>query len=215
MHFLEKHAPIAALFFSGVMIFAALAVIRSVGTSPFDISFFSFTHRIQSPIVTDIMILISDILSPLMLSLVSSVMTGFLIYTKRYRWAVFFCMTMACALLSVLLLKDIFQIARPVDQIIPEVGWGFPSGHATAAAVFLLTYLYAIYEKVHKHAAMFLWGIVAFVLLISVGVSRVYLGVHFATDVLAGFALGTSWASLGILVFERQSFYGTKDQNNS
>lgn len=204
MQFLEKHA-VVGLLFSSIMVFLALAVIRSVGTSPFDISFFSFTHRIQSPLVTKGMILITDIMSPMILGTISLLMGGYLLYRKKYSWAIFFCITMACALFSDYLLKDMFQIARPVDQIIPEVGWGFPSGHATAAAVFFFTYYYAVREKIHRHAVSIFWTLVAFALLLSVGVSRVYLGVHFTTDVLAGFALGTFWSMVSILLFERRN----------
>lgn len=207
MRFLEKHASVVAVLFSSIMIFAALAGIRSIGTSPFDISFFSFTQRVESPVITDSMIFITDLLSPVILGFLSLCMTGYFVYRKKYIWSVFFFATIACALLSVLILKDIFQIARPVDQIIPEVGWGFPSGHATAAAVFFFMYLYEVKQSIHTRAVLALWFAVAFLLLLSVGVSRVYLGVHFATDVLAGFALGTFWSMIGILLYERKNSY--------
>ena len=76
----------------------------------------------------------------------------------------------------------------------------FPSGHATGAAATYLTLgaLLARFQP-QRRLKLYLIGLAA-TLTVAIGVSRVYLGVHWPTDVLAGWTLGTSWALLCWLV---------------
>lgn len=202
MSFLEKHKTLLVLNFSAVVIFFALAIVRSIGVTPFDTEALTLATSINRVSLTDAMIGVSRALDPWVLSFVFLVFSLVLVYRKKYAWAFFFALSMFCAVISAVLLKDFFQIARPVDQVVPEIGWGFPSAHATAVAVFFFSLFYSIEEKIEDSAIIFLWGLVSLGLVLAVGLSRIYLEVHFASDVLAGFALGTFWVTLAILTFE-------------
>lgn len=126
-----------------------------------------------------------------------------LLYLKKRIWALFFLLAMVGAVLSGLVLKELFEIARPSYWGPLELGWSFPSLHATAGTVFFLSLLYALEERVRVHALVVFWAVVTIASLAMVGVSRVYLGVHVFSDVLAGFALGVFWVTASILVVGR------------
>jgi undecaprenyl-diphosphatase len=96
------------------------------------------------------------------------------------------------------ILKDVFQRPRPdlVPYSVYVSGASFPSGHSMMSAVTYLT-LGALLARSHERKrikAYFL--LVAMFLTFSVGVTRVYLGVHWPTDVLAGWTAGAVWALL-------------------
>ncbi|HTA41070.1 MAG TPA: phosphatase PAP2 family protein [Bryobacteraceae bacterium] len=100
------------------------------------------------------------------------------------------------------LLKDVFQ--RPRPEIVPHLAYAsntsFPSGHSLMSAVAYLT-LGALLARSHERRAVKVFFLVTAALLgFMVGVSRVYLGVHWPTDVLAGWTAGAVWAVLCWLV---------------
>lgn len=96
-----------------------------------------------------------------------------------------------------ILVKGWFDRPRPelVPQLVEVYDASFPSGHATAAAAVYLT-LGMLLARAQPEPRAKSWLVVAAILVaVAVGISRVYLGVHWPTDVLAGLALGAGWAA--------------------
>jgi undecaprenyl-diphosphatase len=88
--------------------------------------------------------------------------------------------------------KLVFQRPRPsLPHLVPTGGYSFPSGHATvtAALFFTLAMIYCRHHQDNHTGKMLAMGAAAFVVLL-VGISRVYLGVHYPSDVVAGWAAG-------------------------
>ena len=93
-----------------------------------------------------------------------------------------------------LVLKEIVQRPRPDGfRLISETGYSFPSGHSMISMAFfgLLVWMIWNYER-DRHLRGFLCTVLS-VVIVMVGVSRIYLGVHYASDVLAGFCVSTIW----------------------
>jgi undecaprenyl-diphosphatase len=132
------------------------------------------------------------------LSMVTMIAVGFLILDGKRHMALFVCGSIVSGLIAGTILKDIFQ--RPRPDLVPRAayvsGASFPSGHSMMSAVTYLTLgaLLARSDERKRLKAYFL--LLAVLLTFAIGVTRVYLGVHWPTDVLAGWTAGAVWALL-------------------
>ena len=98
-------------------------------------------------------------------------------------------------------------IARPRPDLVPHLvevyDLSFPSGHAMLSAISYLT-LGALLHRIEERPALKLFfPVTALLLTFAIGFSRVYLGVHYPTDVIGGWAAGMAWASLSWLAARR------------
>jgi len=139
---------------------------------------------------------ITSLGSTTVLTLIVLSAAGFLIISKRFRLAGIFAASMIAGTLFNALLKNIFERARPefVATGVPIDSFSFPSGHAMLSAITYLTIgaLLARSERRKAHKG-YIVGL-AIVLTLLIGSSRLYLGVHYPTDVLAGWSIGALWA---------------------
>lgn len=130
------------------------------------------------------------------LMLLTVAVLGYLWMRRAYRMGWVLLAGFAGASVGTAVLKDI--IARPRPALVPHLAEvysaSFPSGHSAMAAATYLT-LGMLLARVHRgmRVKAYLVAVMIFVTAL-VGVSRIYVGVHWPTDVLAGWALGTLWA---------------------
>lgn len=141
------------------------------------------------------------------LTLLTIVAALLLIFHGRRREALIFTATVVAAQLSCDLLKGLYDRDRPglVSHGSYVYSQSFPSGHsAMAAAVFLILATVTASVEPQRRTKALIYG-VAISGVVAVGFSRVYLGVHWPTDVLGGWVLGASWALIAwlILAFTR------------
>jgi undecaprenyl-diphosphatase len=110
--------------------------------------------------------------------------------------------------------KHLVGRGRPprVTAVLGEHGFSFPSGHTTGTTVVWLLSAWMVSRWVigRRPGRILVWT-AALLMIISVGTTRVYLGVHFPSDVLAGWALGTAWTVIIALVARvwEQARYGS------
>jgi undecaprenyl-diphosphatase len=121
---------------------------------------------------------------------------------RRWREALLLPLVAALSWLSVQGLKVVFARPRPplVNARVLETSFGFPSSHATVSAAFYGVAAYFLIRWLRRDGAKIVVGILAAVLVLLVGVSRAYLGVHFPSDVLAGWMFGLLWFALIVIV---------------
>ncbi|MDB5538961.1 MAG: Membrane-associated phospholipid phosphatase, partial [Devosia sp.] len=94
-------------------------------------------------------------------------------------------------------LKILFNRPRPdLGAAATVFTASFPSGHATLSAVVFLTLGALLADSIQRPALKVYFIALSIVLAVIVGISRIYLGVHYPTDVIAGWALGGAWALL-------------------
>lgn len=102
------------------------------------------------------------------------------------------------------LLKRILQRPRPEEfRIINESGYSFPSGHSMISMAFYGFLIYLIYKKVKNKYLKWTLITILGTLIISIGISRIYLGVHYTSDVLAGFLIAISYLIVYISIVNK------------
>lgn len=197
----------ALLVFSSAVaafVFIAAAVIMDPSVMSMDANASTWLHAHARPLVTEFMIVVSFLGAPSTLT-GTTVVTGLvLVYRQRFQQSII--------LLSVVLggnflnfcLKQILHRGRPVfeDPILTLPTYSFPSGHAMAATVFYgLAAAYAATHAMRRCSPRSV--ILAAVTMIAlVCFSRVYLGVHYLSDVMAGVAEGVAWLVLWLTALQ-------------
>ncbi|HEY0791986.1 MAG TPA: phosphatase PAP2 family protein [Chthoniobacterales bacterium] len=132
------------------------------------------------------------------LSVITGIVVGYLALNRRFRAAGFLIASLGSGMAVSRLLKDLF--VRPRPTVVPKLTHfdpgSFPSGHSMLSALVYLTLGGILSRMAANAAAKIYFRTVAITLAMSVGVSRLLLGVHYPTDVLAGWAAGSLWSGL-------------------
>ncbi|CAN5155959.1 hypothetical protein BH11PAT3_BH11PAT3_2510 [soil metagenome] len=188
--------------FSG---FALVIIIDGLFTgsdlAPFNLALEEALVHLRTPLLTDIMIIITNLGSPFTLSVVSLFIAMVIAIHKDTYDTLLFLVSMAISLISFTVLKNVIHLPRPSISIITLSSWSFPSGHATMATSFFFATAYSFFDR-FKSTMWKIW-LVTFCVLGAgiISFSRLYLGAHYALDVLAGIALGLLSVSFTVLVF--------------
>lgn len=99
-------------------------------------------------------------------------------------------------------LKHVYKRERPmIDELVDGTGYSFPSGHSTASMIFFGCLIYLIINSRWNLPAKWFSSIVLSLLILLIGLSRIYFHVHYPSDVLGGFAFGFSFLLFSIMLF--------------
>jgi len=142
---------------------------------------------------------------PTVLGLVVVSVAGFLVLQTRYHTALVIIATAASGEVANFVMKNLFL--RPRPDVVPHLrevaSTSFPSGHAMESAIIYLTLGAMLMRLAERRVTkVYCIGMAVFVTLL-VGISRVYLGVHYPTDVVAGWMFGFFWASVCWIIARR------------
>lgn len=148
------------------------------------------------------MIIITNLGDKLPLILFTLLGALMLIYKKQKKYGLLLTLSVAMSAIAVYTIKTIIASPRPIGGIIEETGKSFPSGHTTISTVFALTFGYIYIKRQTKEYKIWIAILISILSPLLVGFSRLYLGVHWLSDVLGGFVLGIFITSLTILSFD-------------
>jgi undecaprenyl-diphosphatase len=130
---------------------------------------------------------------------------------KKQTWFSIRVITIAISsLVLMLLLKQLFQRKRPLSPLLKAAkGLSFPSGHAIMAVTFYGLLIYILQHSITIDWLKWLVTVLVTVLIILIGFSRIYLRVHYASDVAAGFIIGLLWLLISLAVLKWLEGYVT------
>ena len=140
-------------------------------------------------------------------------LTAWFLFIKKRRW--YSIKVPAVALSSLLLmfiLKLIFHRDRPLSPLLQVAkGFSFPSGHALMSVTFYGLLILIVWQNIQQAWLRWILSVFLVLLIMAIGLSRVYLRVHYASDVLAGFAVGLVWLLFSLWFLSKVEKYGKKN----
>lgn len=189
------------IFITTLLLFLFIKISEDVvekELSIFDNTIYAFVGSFITEDMTGFMKFLSFIGSGTIMSLITAIVI-IAMYKKKY--ATYGWMTGVNLLASTVLnyvFKIIYQRERPnILRLIDITGFSFPSGHSMVSLCFYGFIAYILWTKV-KSKWRFPLVFLLIALIVSIGISRIYLGVHYASDVLGGFSAGLAWLAVFI-----------------
>ncbi|MGZ5135917.1 MAG: phosphatase PAP2 family protein [Flavitalea sp.] len=171
----------------------------------FDKKVFLHFHRLVTPRTTQWMEAFSYLGSRDFLVKANLTLIGYFLFIQPHRWYRVKVPAVAISnTVMMLLLKKIFQRPRPLDPLLgPAKGLSYPSGHSMMSFSFYGLLIFLVWKYVEDPAVKRLLIGILFLLILSIGFSRIYLRVHYASDVVAGFAMGVMCLVLSLWILRK------------
>lgn len=183
------------------ILFGVIAIfIQDNKINQFDHTVIRYVQGMEAPWLTQIMKTFTWLGEGWRVVTITLVVMAFLYFKLNHRRELLFLVWICggSALLNTLL-KAIFHRARPtIHRIIEETGYSFPSGHSMAAFSLYGALAYLLWKHAPTVLSRILLLIVSAFFILSIGVSRIYLGVHYPSDVLGGYLASGVWLTAAI-----------------
>lgn len=175
----------------------------------FDQQVIDIVKSYASPAMDGFMLFVTDLGSKFMLGLLLVISMIWLFAKQKDVWGMrLYFLTVAGGGLVNLLLKNFFERERPdINRILEADGFSFPSGHSMGSMTYYGFLIYLILRSKRRPLTKIGLGIFLCLVILLIGISRIYLGVHYPSDVLAGFAAGFVWLMINIFLLESIYLY--------
>lgn len=172
----------------------------------FDKPIMTYIQSLENPLLTEYMKFFSLIGSMEGVVLISLIVFFVLYFSFKYRSELLFLsLTILGSAILNEGLKQIFHRERPESKyLIEAVGFSFPSGHSMAAFTLYVTLSYLLLK--HTKSIIVQIGMILFTIfmILMIGISRVYLGVHYPSDVIGGYLTSALWVSFSIFLYRKK-----------
>lgn len=161
---------------------------------------------IQSPILTKIFTFITYLDDKYTIAILSLLILIILFRKKEYLKSKILVLALALGVILSQGLKMIIERDRPLIMLIPETGYSFPSNHSTLSMVFFGMIIYLFKDEIKDKFKKNIFVISNATLILLIGFSRIYLSVHWFTDVIFGFTLGLICIYISIISVKKIKF---------
>lgn len=171
----------------------------------FDYKVFDFLQSLVNKRNNSIMLFFTFLGTHLFLIPANILLIVYFLFIKKHRWYSIKIPVIAISSLALMfLLKNIFGRLRPDVPLLREAhGLSFPSGHALMSVTFYGLLVYIVWKTISRKWLKWLLIILLILLILIIGFTRIYLRVHYPSDVFAGFATGFLWLVISIWIMGR------------
>jgi undecaprenyl-diphosphatase len=184
-------------------LFVFVYLVRRVfilGDNNFDQNVFNYLENYVTPMNNKIMVFITYLGRHEFLIPANLLLIAYFLFVKKHRWYSIKVPAIAISSLALMfILKRLFGRERPIIPLLEEAaGLSFPSGHALMSVTFYGLLIYISWHSIENKP--FKWTLISllFALILLIGFSRIYLRVHYTSDVIAGFAMGWLWIVISL-----------------
>lgn len=164
--------------------------------------------RLSYPAMNTFFIWITKFGNPITIIVVIATALFLLLKNKKYVESIWLGsnLVLVCGIINPLL-KLFFNRERPsLEHLVVETSKSYPSGHAVTCMILYGTLIFLLPKLINQKSLRIQLQIILGLLIVFVGISRIYLGVHFPSDIAAGFTLGLAWLLFTYPIFDRQQF---------
>lgn len=197
----------------GILVFLIRKPLRKY--KPVDLAVFERLHPLVTPQKNKIMLFITFLGKHQFLIPANLLLIFYFLFARHQNWFSIRIITVSLSSLALMfLLKYLFQRKRPLSPLLKAAkGLSFPSGHAIMSVTFYGLVLYILLHTIDKSWLKYLLTILLVLLILLIGYSRVYLRVHYASDVLAGFIIGMLWLAISLFVLNQLEQYAKENSS--
>ena len=136
-----------------------------------------------------------------------ALLLGIFLYKKWWSEAILLAGNLALTGILVALLKNVYQRPRPtIQHLVEEGGFSFPSGHALASTLVVGALVIIVSQRVKNRHLRHLLQVLLMVFILTIMTSRVYLGVHYPTDILGSLFLGLGMLHIEFPYYDKMRF---------
>ena len=185
-----------------IFLILAISIIKTESIAIDEIGYNIISKYLISGFMTPIVKTVTQLASPIFLIVLTILL---IVFIKNNKIRKYICANLIISTILNFGLKNIVRRARPDEfRIIEESGYSFPSGHSMVSMAFYGLLIYLIYKKVNNKYLKNFLIILLSIIIFLIGLSRIYLGVHYTSDVLAGFLLGLSYLIIFVSIINQK-----------
>lgn len=213
--FLSLHLTLGPVVLLGsLFLFCVIAenVMNGNTLTSLDNQIAQWLHAHSTPILTQCLLILTHLHDPISISFMVALLASFLIWKKKWYEVIAVLLAIPGGMLLNLLVKQVFQRARPTfeESLIMLTTYSFPSGHVAATTLFYGMLAVLMISKTQTKTWTACIVLMSFVMVVLVAFSRLYLGAHYLSDVLAAFLEGIAWLAFCLTAIHRCRVYHEK-----
>lgn len=180
-----------------ILLFTTLSIlILTNNITYFDTLIQTYIISKRNDTLTKILLTITNLASPIFLIILS---ISLIIIIKNKKLPIYIVLNLISAFITNTIAKHLFIRQRPINiNLIEESGYSYPSGHSMVGMSFYIFILYLLLQHIKNKKTKIMLIIIFITITLLIGFSRIYLGVHYPSDVIGGFLLSSIYLTLYI-----------------